>query len=103
MTSSKGSDHRPQGTGPWIAAFLLLMALLYVGGYFVLGNAIPIYQTPKGFTPNPTNGSKFMHVSRFYRTSFETALFSPLGRIESCVRGIDVQLQVSPIIPDIEK
>jgi hypothetical protein len=89
-------DKRQSNIGLFVAIVLLLTPMLYVGCYVGLGKSIPIYTVPGGYSAVPAANSQFVHVSRYYRTSWEPAIFRPLGQLEARVRGIEVRLDVLP-------
>lgn len=81
---------------------ILLLPVVYLGCYLGRGTMVPIHQTPAGkFVPAPSPGSQFVHVSRFYNTHIEVLLFSPAGRVESLIRGIEVQVRDYPEARDV--
>jgi hypothetical protein len=86
---------RPSTAAPILAVLAVVLVTLgaYVGGYFRLG------------TFSKTNASISVIDSvryraggrwcRIFTTSWQAALYEPLGRMESWFRGVDIELTSS--------
>ena len=77
---------RPSTAAPILAVLAIVLVMLgaYVGGYFWLGEFML-------YTDLPERGERPLGIERTYQYLWQKKVFQPAARVETYLRGLDVQ------------